>query len=182
MKWRHHSWGKKGQECSVKRPRFKCKSYHWTFLQLSLPISKRKSYYNSIGLYNLVKRGAYILRQPMFDVSLQAGGQVRVQLGQSLGKDGLNLGGQAITWWREMMMSPAAPGRRLLYAEKKAVSWTSLPFVFVLERQLLENILVVFLPLLLFTYFYFFPCWLGIFWKGRIGGSYLKLQSYLPWN
>jgi len=56
------------------------------------------------------------------------------------------------------MMSPAAPGRQLLYAEKKAISWTSLPFAFVLERQLLENILVVFLPLLLFTYFCFFPC------------------------
>ena len=58
-------------------------------------------------------------------------------------------------------MSPAAPGRQLLYAEKKAVSWTSLPFVFVLERQLLENILVVFLPLLLFTYFYFFSLLIG---------------------
>lgn len=48
------------------------------------------------------------------------------------------------------MTSPPAPGQQLLHTEKKAISWASLPFAFVLERQLIENILVVFLPLLLF--------------------------------
>ena len=112
--------------------------------------------------------------------SLQAGVRLGYQKERLWEKMGWTWVVKPSPWWGETLTLLPAPGQRLLYPEKKAISWASLLFVLVLKRQLIGDILFVWL-VFVFLFFFFFFCWLGIFWKRGAGKLSAKLQLLKNW-